>query len=107
MTLAAAHRCSEYIGIESIIVSELKFRDIQQHIFCAHFVERHDHAPLEARPETRNRVGVDRQCQVSNTIAKWRVEGMEPRYFRDIGGCRYKILPLHPLHTLHTLHSLH
>jgi hypothetical protein len=44
------------------------------------------------------------KVEVEDGELEWRVEGMEPTYFRIIGGHRHKILPLHTLHTLHTLH---
>ena len=50
---------SENIRVESVIVPELKFGDVQRHIFGAHLVERADHAALEDRPETLNRIGVN------------------------------------------------
>jgi hypothetical protein len=60
MILAPLNRSPENVRVIAIIISELKFRDVQRHIFCAHFVERADHAAFEDRPEALNRVGVDR-----------------------------------------------
>jgi hypothetical protein len=57
---AACYRCSEYVGVQAVIVSELKFRDVERHIFLAHLVERADHATLEDAPKTLNRIRVHR-----------------------------------------------
>ena len=57
--LASVDRRSEDVGIETVVVAELKFRDVQRQIFFADFVERADHAALEDRPEALNRVGVN------------------------------------------------
>jgi hypothetical protein len=57
--LTSAYRRSEHVGIEAVVVAELKLRDIERHIFCAHLVERADHAALEDRPKSLNRVRVD------------------------------------------------
>jgi hypothetical protein len=57
---ASADRSSEDVGIAAIVVSELKFRDIQRQVFCADFVEAADHAALEDRPEDFNCVRADR-----------------------------------------------
>src|ERR1700747_392730 len=56
---ASAYRCSEDVGIEAIILSKLKFSDVERHIFGRHFVERADNAAFEDRPKTFNRVGVN------------------------------------------------
>ena len=63
-SLTSAYRRSENIRVEAVVVAELKFRDVQRHIFGADFVERADHAALEDRPEAFNRVGVDRADDV-------------------------------------------
>jgi hypothetical protein len=56
---AACYRFLKHVGIEAIVVTELKFRDVQRHIFCAHLVESANNAALEQRPKAVNRVGVD------------------------------------------------
>jgi len=61
---AACYRCPEHVGIAAVIVSELKLRDVQRHILGGHLVERADHAALEDRPKTFNRVGMDRADNV-------------------------------------------
>jgi len=60
MLLASRDRRSENIRILPVIVSELEFRDVQGHIFAAHFVERADYAALEDRPEAFDGLCVDR-----------------------------------------------
>jgi hypothetical protein len=54
--LAAADGRSENIGVHPIVVPELKFRDVQRHIFGTDFVEATYDAALEDRPEAFNRV---------------------------------------------------
>lgn len=56
---AACYRRPEHVGVHAVIIAELKFRDVERHIFGAHLVERADYAALEDRPETLNRVRVD------------------------------------------------
>jgi hypothetical protein len=50
--LASANRRSENVRITAVVISELKFGDIQRHIFGTHFVECADNAALEDRPKT-------------------------------------------------------
>src|ERR1700733_7857662 len=57
---AASYRCLKHIGIEAVVVAELKLRDVQRHIFGRHFVECADHATLEDAPKAFNRVRMDR-----------------------------------------------
>jgi len=57
---ASLDRRSEDIRVRPIIITELELRNIERHIFAAHFVERADDAALEDRPEAFNRVRVDR-----------------------------------------------
>ena len=61
---AACYCGPEHVGITAVIVSELKLGDVERHIFGGHFVECADHATLEDRPETLNRVGMDRADNV-------------------------------------------
>ena len=56
---AACYRRPEHVGITTVVVAELKFSDVQSHIFRADLVERADYAALENAPEAFNRVGVD------------------------------------------------
>src|SRR5689334_13389836 len=65
MALAPLNRRSENVGIEPIVVSELKLRDVERQIFLADFVEASDDAALEDAPEPFNRVGVDRADNVA------------------------------------------
>jgi hypothetical protein len=62
---ASANRRSENVGIETVVISELKLRDVQRHIFGADFVECADHAALEDRPKAFNRVRVDRADHIA------------------------------------------
>ena len=57
--LTPAYRRSENFRVLAVVVPELKFRNVQRHIFCADFVERADNAAFENRPEAFNRVGVN------------------------------------------------
>ena len=56
---AACYRRLKHIGVHAVIVAKLKLRDVQRHIFGAHFVERTDHAAFKDRPEALNRVRVN------------------------------------------------
>jgi hypothetical protein len=56
---AACYRRVENIGVVAVVVAELKFRNVERHIFRADFVESADHAALEDAPETLNRICVD------------------------------------------------
>jgi hypothetical protein len=69
MTLASAYRRSEHAGIKTIIVSKLKLRNVQRHIFGAHLAERTDYATFEDRPETFNRIGVNSASVKSRAMA--------------------------------------
>jgi len=51
MNLAANNCRAEYVGVLPIIVTELKLRNIQRHIFGANFVETADDAALEDAPK--------------------------------------------------------
>ena len=48
---ATCYRLPKNVGVMPIIVAELELRDVERHIFLAHFVERADDAALENRPE--------------------------------------------------------
>ena len=56
---AACYRRPEHIGVAAVVVPELKFGDVERQIFCAHLVERADHAALEDAPKAFNRVRVN------------------------------------------------
>jgi hypothetical protein len=62
--LGSLDRRSENVGVEPIVVSELKLRDVQRHIFGAHFVEGANHTALEDRPKTFDGLSVDRADNV-------------------------------------------
>ena len=60
---APQHRCysgAEDLGVLSIVVAELKFRNVERQVFLAHLVEHTDHAALQDRPNPSNRVCVNR-----------------------------------------------
>ena len=61
---ASLNRRSENVVVEAVVISELKFRDVQRQIFGADLVIAADDAALEDRPEAFNRVGVDRADNV-------------------------------------------
>src|SRR5579883_1610425 len=56
---AACYRGSENIDVLTMIVAELKFRDIQWQVLAAHLVIGSDNAAFKDRPKALNRVGVD------------------------------------------------
>ncbi len=56
---AACYRFREDFRIVAVVVSELKFRNVQRHIFGAHFVECADHTALEDRPEAFDGLSMD------------------------------------------------
>jgi hypothetical protein len=59
LKLASANRRSEDIRIVPIVVTELKFRDVQRHVFGTDLVEASNNTALEDRPKALNRVRVD------------------------------------------------
>lgn len=59
-TSTSANSRSEDVRIFPIVISELKFRDLQRHIFGAHVVERAHHPALEDRSEALGCLSVDR-----------------------------------------------
>lgn len=59
MILASLNRHSEDIRIETVVVAELKFSDVQRHVLLADLVEGADNAALDDRPEALNRVRVN------------------------------------------------
>ncbi len=56
---AACYRRPEHIGIEAVVMAELKFGDVERHVFGRHFVESAHYAALKERPETLNGVGMN------------------------------------------------
>jgi hypothetical protein len=56
---ASRYSRTEDVHVFPIVVAELKFRDVQRHVFTADFVERADDPALHQRPEALNRVGVN------------------------------------------------
>jgi hypothetical protein len=59
MISASLNRRSENVVIETVVIAELKFRDVQRHIFAADLVKRADDTALEDAPEAFNRLSVD------------------------------------------------
>ena len=43
---AACYRAPEHVGIEAVIVAELKLRNVQRHIFGANLMERAGNATI-------------------------------------------------------------
>src|SRR6185437_12063388 len=66
--LASRNRRSKNVVIEPIVVSELKFSDVQRKVFLADFVEAADDAALKDAPESFNRVGVNRADDVTASL---------------------------------------
>ena len=56
---ASLDRCSENVVVEAIIISELKFRDVEVQIFFADVVESTDDPTFEDAPEAFDRVRVN------------------------------------------------
>jgi hypothetical protein len=59
LALTSVDRNSEDIRVSAIVVAELKFSDIQRHVFGAHFMERAHDAALEDRPEAFDCLSMD------------------------------------------------
>jgi hypothetical protein len=64
MTSISLDSLAEDVGILAVIVAELKFGNVQRHLFLAHFMECADHAALEDGPKAFDCVGVDRAYNV-------------------------------------------
>jgi hypothetical protein len=64
MKSAALNCLLKNICVHPIVIAELKLRDVKRHIFCAHLVERADHAAFEDRPEPFDGLSVDRAHNV-------------------------------------------
>jgi hypothetical protein len=80
----------EDIGVLSVVVPELKFRDVEREIFAAHLMEAPDNAALEDAPEAFNRVGVDCADHVfadSMAASPMREVGRQPRVTAVFVGC--------------------
>ncbi len=61
---AACYRGIKNIRVHTVVVAELKFRDVKRQILFADLVERANHAAFKDRPETFNRVCVHRADNV-------------------------------------------
>lgn len=55
---------AENVRIVPIIITELKLGDVERHVLGGDLVKRANNAAFEDRPETFNRVGVDRPDDV-------------------------------------------
>ena len=60
MTLASSNNRAKNVRIGTVVISELKLRDVQRHIFGRHLVKSADHAALKDAPKAFNRVGMNR-----------------------------------------------
>ena len=67
---ASCYRSLKNLRVMAVVIAELKFRDIQRHIFAAHLVERADRSALEDRPEALNRVRVNGPVDV-DVLVVW------------------------------------
>jgi hypothetical protein len=65
MNSASFNSRSENVCVLPIVVAELEPRDVQRHIFPAHFVERAYNSALENRPETFDGLSVDRADDIA------------------------------------------
>lgn len=59
IALASLNRRSENVGIEAVVITELKLRNIQRQIFLADLMIAADDAALEDAPEALNRIRVN------------------------------------------------
>ena len=62
--LAPLDSRSENVAVETVVIFELTFRNVERQIFAADLVIAADDAALEDRPEPFNRVRVDRTDDV-------------------------------------------
>src|SRR5579885_435751 len=62
---ASGNRRSENVVIESVVIFELTFRDVERQIFAADFVIAADNRPFEDAPKAFNRIRVDRADHVA------------------------------------------
>ncbi|MGB6656536.1 MAG: hypothetical protein WA926_10880 [Methylovirgula sp.] len=60
MTSASLDCFSENVGVLTIVVAKLKFSDVERQVFFADFMECAHHPTLNQRPETFNRIRVNR-----------------------------------------------
>ena len=58
MTLATPNRFAENVRVQPVVVPELKFRDVQRHIFGADLVKAANDTAFEDAPEALDCVGV-------------------------------------------------
>jgi hypothetical protein len=65
---AFLYRHPEDVRVVAVIIAKLKFRNIEVQILFANFVERPDHAALDERLETLNRVRVNRADHILSGV---------------------------------------
>jgi hypothetical protein len=56
---AACYRRIKNVRVHAVVVTELKFRNVQRQVFGADFMERADNTALEDAPKAFNRVGMN------------------------------------------------
>jgi hypothetical protein len=76
MIPASLDRFAEDVVIKTVVISELKFCDVQREVFAADLVIGADDAALNQRPEAFNRVRVDR---ADNVLAGGVIHGSRAR----------------------------
>jgi hypothetical protein len=82
-SLASAYRRAKHVGIEAVVIAELKLYDVESHVFAAHLVERtersDDSAPnMEYRPKRTHRVTAGLDPAVLGDIRLVRSRGEAP-----------------------------
>jgi len=75
---------SEHVGIETVVVAELKFSDVERHIFLAHFVDRGELSldstfDVEYRPKRAHRVTTGLDPVVHGDIPRMKRHGETER----------------------------
>lgn len=61
---ASCYHSTKNIGVVSVVIFELTFRNVQRHVFAAHLMIAANNRPLEDRPEAFNRLSVNRADNV-------------------------------------------
>ena len=61
---ATRYRRAEYVRVIAIVVAPFEFRNIQGQVFAADFVKAAHDAALQERPETVNRLGMNRAINI-------------------------------------------
>ena len=71
--LASAYCGSENIVIEAVVISELKFSDVERQVLFADFVEAAHDAAFDDRPETLDCIGVNRANYIMLSVLAFSV----------------------------------